>query len=256
MGFLQMLLESGNLSTFLDRMYYKKRILMQDKKLYSVYIEKTQVLENKKEALLQEKNRLAGTIQKIQAYRSQLQEAVTIDKLLVQKLKTSKEAYEMAENQLERESYNIEQQILSITRKGGAVIGSTGQFIKPIVAAITSTFGWRVHPIFHSRRFHSGIDFGAGRGTPIHAADGGTVIHAGWQGGYGKAVIINHGSSRGHNLSTLYGHMSRVAVRAGQHVSKGQVVGYVGSTGFSTGPHLHFEVRQNGKPVNPMGFLR
>lgn len=256
MSFIHMFLDAGDISTLLDRMYYKKRILTQDKKLYATYIHKTQVLEEKKNELLTERNRLAATIQKIQSYRDQLQEAVVLDRLLVNKLKTSREAYEMAENQLERESSLIEQQIINLTRKGGAVLNSTGQFIRPLVAGITSGFGYRRHPIFKTSRFHSGIDFGARSGTPIHAADGGRIIQAGWQGGYGKVVIINHGSKSGRNLSTLYGHMSSVAVSIGQQVSKGQVIGYVGSTGYSTGPHLHFEVRDNGRPVNPLGFLR
>jgi murein DD-endopeptidase MepM/ murein hydrolase activator NlpD len=256
MSFLHLLLDAGDISTMLDRFYYKKRIFAKDKELYASFITKTQLLEKKKGALIQEKARLAGTIQRIESYQEQLNEAMHLDKMLVEKLKTSREAYEMAENQLERESMTIERQIMSMTSGGGAVLGSTGRFMAPVGGRVTSGFGYRVHPIFRSMRFHSGIDFGVGYGTPIRAADGGRIITAGWQGGYGKVVIINHGSRGGQNLSTLYGHMSSIAVGNGQQVSKGQVVGYVGSTGFSTGAHLHFEVRLNGRPVNPLGFLR
>lgn len=256
LSFLQMFLDAGNIATLLDRMYYKERILAQDKKLYASYLAKTKALEEKKNALAEQKNQLAITIQRIQAYQGQLQEAMVLDRLLVQKLKTSRDAYEAAENQLQQESFNIERQILNLTKAGGYVLGSTGRFIAPVLAAITSGFGNRFHPIFRTQRFHSGIDFGGGHGTPIRAADGGVVIQAGWQGGYGKVVIINHGSKAGKNLTTLYGHMSRTAVRAGQQIAKGQTIGYVGSTGFSTGPHLHFEVRENGRPVNPMSFLK
>jgi murein DD-endopeptidase MepM/ murein hydrolase activator NlpD len=255
-GFLQMLLASGNLSTLLDRMYYKKRIFAQDKVLYHDYIEKTRILQEKKEELVKEKNRLGFTIAKIQTYQSQLQDSMTLDRLLVEKLRTSREAYEMAENQLERESMSIERQILDMTRTGGQVLGSTGRFIAPVIAAITSGFGLRFHPIFHTHRMHTGVDFGARYGAAVHAADGGRVIQSGWGGGYGKMVIINHGTQNGRNLSTLYAHMSSTAVFPGQQVSKGQVVGYVGSTGFATGPHLHFEVRIDGRPVNPLGYLR
>lgn len=256
MSFLHLLLDAGNLSTLLDRYYYKKRIFAQDKKLYAAYIAKTQILEDKKVELASEKVRLAQTVNRIQRYQSQLTESMEIDKLLVDKLRNSREAYEMAENQLEKESYSIERQIMALTRTGGIILGSTGQLMRPILSAMSSNFGFRVHPIFHTRRFHSGVDFAGRTGTPIHAADGGRVIQAGWQGGYGKVVIINHGNKGGQNMSTLYGHMSSLGVSSGQSVGKGQVIGYVGSTGYSTGPHLHFEVRLNGRPVNPLGYLR
>lgn len=256
MSFLHTLLDAGDLSTMLDRYYYKKRIFAQDKKLYAAYIEKTQVLEDKKTELAAEKVRLAQTMSRIQRYQSQLKESMEIDKVMVDKLKNSREAYEMAENQLERESYSIERQIMALTRTGGIILGSTGQLMRPILSGMSSNFGYRIHPIFRTRRFHSGIDFTGRTGTPIRAADGGRVIQAGWQGGYGKVVIINHGSKGGRNMATLYGHMSRLGVSSGQSVGKGQVIGYVGSTGYSTGPHLHFEVRINGRPVNPLGYLR
>lgn len=117
---------------------------------------------------------------------------------------------------------------------------------------ITSGFGWRIHPITGNRRFHYGIDFGAPTGTPIYAFKAGLVKFAGWKGGYGKAVIINHGAG----FSTLYGHASKLSVRKGERVVLGQVIGKIGSTGDSTGPHLHFEVRLNNKPVNPRPYLQ
>jgi murein DD-endopeptidase MepM/ murein hydrolase activator NlpD len=100
-------------------------------------------------------------------------------------------------------------------------------------------------------RLHAGIDIAAPTGTPIRAADGGTVQLAGWQGGYGNYTCIGHGGG----VSTCYAHQSSIGVRGGQNVSQGQVIGAVGSTGNSTGPHLHFEVRINGSPVDPMGYL-
>ena len=98
---------------------------------------------------------------------------------------------------------------------------------------------------------HAGIDIGAGSGTPIYAAKAGTVIHSGGMGGYGNAVIIDHGGG----FTTLYAHQSRLGSREGQQVSQGQVIGYVGSTGNSTGPHLHFETRVNGAAQNPRRYL-
>lgn len=140
----------------------------------------------------------------------------------------------------------------------GAVAGSagaghgTGSMVWPCSGTVVSGFGWRIHPILGTRRFHTGIDIAAGYGSPIVAADSGVVIYATWNGGYGNCTAVDHG--RG--VSTLYAHQSRMVVGYGTRVSKGQVIGYVGSTGLSTGPHLHFEVRVNGSPVDPMGYLR
>jgi lysostaphin len=117
---------------------------------------------------------------------------------------------------------------------------------------MTSGFGWRIHPLTGKRKFHSGIDFGASEGSPIYAFEAGKVEFAGSKGGYGKAVIINHGARK----STLYGHAKALSVRKGERVATGQMIGEVGSTGFSTGPHLHFEVRLNNKPVNPRPYLQ
>ena len=119
----------------------------------------------------------------------------------------------------------------------------------PVNARITSGFGRRVHPILRFARMHKGIDFGAAWGTPIQAAADGQVIRAGWAGGYGRQVRIAHGDG----LATSYSHMSRTAVASGSHVRAGQVIGYVGSSGLSTGAHLHYEVHRGGVAVNPLG---
>ena len=118
----------------------------------------------------------------------------------------------------------------------------------PVQGRITSGFGSRRHPVLGYRRQHNGIDFGAAHGSPIYAVTDGVVMSAGYNGGYGRFVRLSHDG----NLGTGYGHMSRIAVSAGQRVRRGQVIGYVGSTGLSTGPHLHYELYRNGAPVNPM----
>ena len=122
---------------------------------------------------------------------------------------------------------------------------SAGGLIWPVSGPITSPFGMRWGSL------HPGLDIGAGMGTPIKAAAAGRVIVAAYSGGYGNLVVIDHGNG----IATAYAHQSQIAVSVGQQVGQGQVIGYVGSTGFSTGPHLHFEVRVNGTPVDPMGYL-
>lgn len=126
---------------------------------------------------------------------------------------------------------------------------STG-FRMPVHGRMTSPFGRRVHPILRYVRMHQGIDFGAPYGAPIVAAASGQVVLAGWDGGYGRAVKVSHGGG----LLTRYGHMSRIAVTPGQQVAAGQVIGYVGSTGMSTGPHLHYELHRNGVQIDPASF--
>jgi murein DD-endopeptidase MepM/ murein hydrolase activator NlpD len=122
-----------------------------------------------------------------------------------------------------------------------------GGMSRPTNGRVTSTYGMRRHPILGYRRMHSGIDFGGGYGAPIYAVTDGTVAIAGRHGGFGNYVKLNHGDG----LGTGYAHMSRVAVRPGQRVARGQVIGYIGSTGLSTGPHLHYELYRNGHAVNP-----
>lgn len=119
--------------------------------------------------------------------------------------------------------------------------------VRPTRGRVTSNFGMRRHPILGYKRMHSGMDFGGGYGAPIYAVSDGVVTTAGRTGGFGNYVKLNHG----HGLGTGYGHMSRIAVRSGQHVSRGQVIGYIGSSGLSTGPHLHYELYRNGRAVNP-----
>jgi murein DD-endopeptidase MepM/ murein hydrolase activator NlpD len=123
--------------------------------------------------------------------------------------------------------------------------------IWPVSGPVTSGFGWRTHPVFHSRRFHSGIDISAPYGTPIRSAASGKVVFAGSQTGYGNYVIVYHGGK----IATLYAHMSSIGVGNGRQVIQGQTIGRVGCTGYCTGPHVHFEVRVNGNPVDPIRWL-
>ena len=131
-------------------------------------------------------------------------------------------------------------------------VGS-GKFGYPsTTTSVSSPYGYRIHPVYGTRKFHSGVDFPVGTGTPIFATADGKVISAGWNGGYGNTVIIDHGGG----YTSLYAHNSSLVVSVGQYVTKGQVVSKAGSTGVSTGPHLHFEIRINGSTTDPMPYLR
>jgi murein DD-endopeptidase MepM/ murein hydrolase activator NlpD len=154
---------------------------------------------------------------------------------------------ERQENQLLAES----QALAGVVGGSGSTGSGSGSLGWPVSGPVVSPFGWRIHPILGYRKFHTGIDIAVGYGVPIASSAAGTVIYASWMGGYGNVIIVDHGDG----LSTLYAHQSSLAVGTGARVARGQTIGYVGSTGFSTGPHLHYEVRVNGNPVDPMGYL-
>jgi len=121
----------------------------------------------------------------------------------------------------------------------------------PVQGRLSSSFGWRVHPVLRTRKFHNGQDIAVSKGTSVVAADSGVVFTSGYNGGYGYLVVIDHG----HGLSTFYGHNSLLLVRKGDMVVKGQKIALSGNTGLSTGSHVHFEVRINGEPVDPLHYL-
>jgi murein DD-endopeptidase MepM/ murein hydrolase activator NlpD len=165
------------------------------------------------------------------------------------KLDAARSQHDEAEAELQAESDRIAQELQG-TGDGPAL--GDGTFIRPVGGPITSPFGYRTDPVTGATAFHAGLDLGSPCGTPIKAAGTGVVVSAGFNpGGYGNMTLINHGAG----LSTLYGHQSSIIVSEGQSVTQGQVIGYVGSTGKSTGCHLHFEVRVNGNPVDPLGYL-
>ncbi|NUR09825.1 MAG: peptidoglycan DD-metalloendopeptidase family protein [Nocardioidaceae bacterium] len=162
---------------------------------------------------------------------------------------------------LERRAEAARRRAAAAARRAGSSIGDSGPtrsngFLDyPVNAPVTSPFGWRIHPIYGYRSLHDGIDFGAGCGTPIRAAAAGKVISEYYQTAWGNRIIIDHGFHRGVGLATISNHLSGYAVHTGQHVRRGQIVGYVGTTGWSTGCHLHFTVMQNGTPVNPQNWF-
>ncbi|WKT82856.1 MULTISPECIES: M23 family metallopeptidase [unclassified Thermosynechococcus] len=214
-----------------------------------------------RERLQQQERQIQMQQRFIQALRQQLQQQQAIyereaanQRQLIARLRSDRQALASIEAQLARDSAAIQQLInqrLGYVPRGAPPLPRSGRLAYPIQAPLTSPFGWRIHPILGTQRFHAGVDFGADFGTLIFAAEAGTVIFAGWSGGYGQTVILDHGGG----MTTLYAHAQRLLVREGEFVRQGQPIAEVGSTGLSTGPHLHFEVRLNGEPSDPLAYL-
>ncbi len=173
----------------------------------------------------------------------------TAEKAIVDSLKSKKAGYNRQIAQITAESNALAAQIRK--KQNSNVVVAPGKMRRPVGAAINSPYGYRVHPIYGDSRLHAGVDFNASYGTAIAAAKAGKVIYASQMSGYGNVIIIDHGGG----ISTLYAHQSSFAVSLGAVVSQGKTIGYVGATGNVTGPHLHFEVRVNGAPVNPMPYF-
>lgn len=249
------LLQSKNLNEFLDRRYHLKQVYQADRQVLSELKTQADRIEQQQNRVEQKKNEIAILTQQLLAQKADSEAQATLQVDLIDRLRSDRRALEAAESQLEQDSRNvgvlIQRRVAEQRGRDRIAYRGTGQMIYPNDGVITSGFGWRVHPILGYERFHAGIDFGGDYGSTIIAADSGVVIFSGWYGGYGNAVIIDHGNG----ITSLYGHASELFVAEGQAVRQGDAIAAIGSTGLSTGPHLHFEVRQNGEPVDPATYL-
>lgn len=252
-NYLDVLLGAADFRDFSSRMYLLQRVIRRDFALIDR-------LEEQREALLQQKAELDDIRKQLAAAHAESQKEKEI---VAQKTVERQKLYEQAlaekaqldaeYEELQRNNQEITAMIQRMEQEGRMMpqAGGTGQLAWPVNGEITSPFGWRVHPIWGTQIFHAGLDIGADYGDPVHAADSGTVVFAGWMGGYGNAVMIDHGGG----MVTLYGHNSSITVGEGEQVSKGQTIALAGSTGNSTGPHCHFEVRIHGEVVSPLQYL-
>lgn len=253
-GMFQLILTAKDLNSLLDVVYFEKIVLKKDYAKIVAVRAKSQKIALMKKGIEAKKIALAQSIQQINSQQKNIKYAIAQNQSMINKYKTDRKTYERAERELARQSASI-QSMIARNRGSSTVKVTSAGFMKPIGGRITSPFGWRTHPIFNSRTFHSGVDIaGPNRGS-IRASNSGKVIYSGWYGGYGKVVILDHGVVNGRPTTTLYAHMSSIRVGQGQFVKKGEVVGYEGTTGYSTGPHVHFEVRINGKPNNPLNYI-
>lgn len=254
-GFFELLLTSTDINMFIDRFHFEEIIMKEDYKRMRQARTKAEEIAILERNIADEQRSLDRSRRVLMKEQRAIKSNIAYNKKMINKLRTNRAYYERSEAELARQSSQLEAMLASRSSSLSSDIKVTTGFIKPVGGKITSPFGYRTHPIFHSRIFHSGVDIGAATGTPIKASNSGKVIMAGWYGGYGKVVIIDHGIIRGQSITTLYGHMSVIGVSQGQYVQQGQVIGKVGSTGYSTGPHCHFEVRVKGQPRNPLNYI-
>lgn len=259
LGFLEFLFSPERFVSLVDSSYYFDRIVRQDTALIQDMKARYKNLEVAKTRYEAETQRIEGLKQQISSEESNLSAQRQKHAGYVSALASEIEDMERKNRELEASSEEIARLLRGTTGKH-EVLG-TGSFIRPASGFLSSRFGVRRHPIFKRLIRHMGVDFASGTGTPIYAADSGVVVVAGAKPiyhGYGNITIIDHGNRGGDSrrFSTIYAHQSRIVVSEGQSVKQGQLIGYVGSTGYATGPHLHFEVRIDGVPVDPLRYLQ
>jgi len=251
-GYVDVLLGAQDFAEFLTRFDFLSRIVRADLDLLTQTRRAREELKALHDQLVAERGEMESLAVQIAARRAEVVAREREREALLRRIESERATYERMVRELEEDSRRLEALIRSLQRpvpqtRIGLRIRSG--FLWPARGALTSPFGIRVHPIFRIRRLHTGVDIAAAWGSPVYAAAPGWVIYAGWFGGYGKIVLIDHGGG----VSTLYGHLSAILVKPGSQVARGALIGRVGSTGYSTGPHLHFEVRLDGRPVNPLG---
>lgn len=246
---------SDSFSSWMNTLYFYEKIIKRD---YQKILEAKKNIETLKKInrQLNENKQKANQLRRsIVNKRSILRTKRSTYQNNLAALRSEREAYEKRNQVLRKESQQLSRYIESISGESRQYLGS-GSYVRPAGGYISSVFGMRRHPIFKRRRMHNGIDFAAPKGYRIKATDSGQVIFSGFKRGYGNVTIINHGWYNNKKISSLYAHQWKILVKKGDIVRRGQLIGYVGSTGYSTGPHLHFEIRENGKPVNPRRYLK
>lgn len=255
---LAVVLASENISDAIDRLEYLDAINARDRRVaeqairvkrrWTAIRNRTHHLlvrvDKETNAVVLRASRVLATRERLSSTRESLRAQRRTEERTLAKVRESKQSWLADIAALQAGSAAIAARLRSSGSHSGATPSAAG-LIWPVQGVLTSPFGMRWG------RMHEGIDIGASTGTPIYAAASGTVVYAGWEGGYGNLTVIDHGGG----LATAYGHQSHLAVSNEQVVTRGQVIGYVGSTGHSTGPHLHFEVRVNGAPNDPLNYL-
>ncbi len=275
-GYVEGFLTSQSVTDLVDRYAYYESALNSDTEMLEE-IERLKrsteirrkLIADKKEAIAAGKERLEDNRAELELIRqqradarAQLESAMAEKRSLLERVDGSRRRLRSLEDQLIEDSDQIEALLAAREARRAEQTPTAGpvaatpdiagaRFLWPTAGAVVSPFGYRVHPIFGDSRLHTGADIGGAYGAPVVAGDFGTVAFAGAMGGYGNAIVVDHGGG----IATTYNHLSVFAVVSGQQVARGETLGSVGCTGYCTGPHLHFEVRVNGTPVDPMPYL-
>lgn len=253
-NYLEVLLQSASLEDFLVRMELLAKITQGDMKLIEEIKAEREKIALQKAQLEAERDKIAMLRRQVEDERVQLASRQDTQRQLLIRVEAEKKRVAQILNETEAQLNQIRAKIREIQAKSNRQLTprGTGSMLWPLkgYTSISSKFGWRIHPILGTNRFHDGVDVRAPSGANILAPEDGAVISTGWLGGYGNHIAIDHGGG----LSTMFAHLSTILVREGQEVQRGQVIGRVGSTGWSTGPHLHFSVLLRGEPTNPMNY--
>ena len=257
---LDLLLTASSIGEFISAMEDMQVIVESDKKLADDYIAAREEAERVRNEYLSVKNEYKEHLDVLNAEQGRLERQIAEADALIISLEEDTESaiaeYEISIASEDKMAKYLDEMSLQYAHEQDAELRgvySDSQFIWPVPSCtlLTSPYGYRIHPILDYERLHAGLDIGAKFGEEIIAADGGTVLIAEYSDSYGNFVLIDHGD----RYSTAYGHMSEIAVEAGQEVKQGELIGYIGSTGWSTGPHLHFEIRLDGERIDPEEFF-
>lgn len=250
--YLEILLSSANIKDLLSRVDMVKAIAKHDTELIKYMKEQRDIIEAKKVELEMQRNAVEISKTKLESRRRDLAKATRAKEDYMSELNKNTADLEKEIDKHNDEAKALESEIIKLQRVEGPYTGGRMKWPVPGYNRISSYYGYRTHPILKTNKLHTGIDIPAPTGTSIVAAAGGTVIYSGNLGGYGKTIMIDHGGG----IVTLYGHNSALVVKENQKVQAGDTIAKAGSTGMSTGPHCHFEVRKNGAYLDPMSYLK
>jgi len=250
-GYIEVLLGSSDFEDLLSRADMLQKIYRHDVNLIDYMTEQKQMVADRRTQLLSYKDERQVQLNQLDGKKNLIHNDMT--SLETAKLALTKDikALEAKEDELAEDAKKLTQ-ILKQLKLQANYVGGSMAWPSPGYTRITSPFGYRIHPIYKTRKLHTGIDIAVSAGGTVTAAQSGTIIYADWYGGYGKCIMIDHGGG----IVTLYAHNSKLKVKVGQQVSIGESISEAGSTGNSTGAHLHFEVRLDGEMVDPMEYVQ